>query len=116
MPLFALFLWGSYHGGVASEFFKHPALTALGTISFDVYLWQEPVHSLFVYAFGLRNTFTASTFMAYLVLLYTAAQLYATHVDEPFAAWLRKVRLGVRVRLRMRVWARARARARARTI
>ena len=93
VPLFALVLWGSSHGGVVSKALSHPTLTGLGDISFHVYLSQRPVYDAFTWASGL-NTHNSASFMAYLLCLYAWAQVYATYVDEPYAAWLKAATFG----------------------
>ena len=66
-PLFALFLWAAArdasNGSKAARVFAHATLASLGTCSFEVYLFQWPVHTIFV-GLGLPTT-AAENFVAF---------------------------------------------------
>lgn len=91
-PLFALFLWAAArdasNGSKAARVFAHATLASLGTCSFEVYLFQWPVHTIFV-GLGLPTT-AAENFVAFALVLYALAALYEHYVERPYVRWLRR--------------------------
>ena len=92
-PLFALFLWAAARdtaaASKASTLFAHPALASIGKCSFEVYLFQWPVHTIF-YGLGLPTSDHAANFVAFALTLYMLAALYEVHVERPYVRWLRE--------------------------
>lgn len=104
-PLMALFLYASsYEGGcgMVARLMRHEALVACGEYSFEVYLFQYPLHEVFVAwgdvagTFDMRNAaHTHQTnscgFMAFFLSLWLVAGLYAEWVESYLIRWLRAV-------------------------
>ena len=92
-PLFAVFLWAAARDtstkSKASRLFAHPALSSIGKCSFEVYLFQWPVHAIF-YGVGLPTSDHAENFIAFALALYVLAALYEVHVERPYVRWLRE--------------------------
>ena len=64
-PLFAVFLWAASRdtsaSSKASRLFAHPALSSIGKCSFEVYLFQWPIHAIF-YGVGLPTAIMRGEF------------------------------------------------------
>ena len=92
-PLFAVFLWAAARdtaaSSKASRLFAHPALASIGKCSFEVYLFQWPIHAIF-YGVGLPTSDHAENFVAFALTLYMLAALYEVHVERPYVRWLRE--------------------------
>ena len=69
--------------------FAHPAFSSIGKCSFEVYLFQWPVHAIF-YGLGLPTSDHAENFIAFALTLYVLAALYEVHVERPYVRWLRE--------------------------
>ncbi|CAK9022633.1 Urease (Urea amidohydrolase) [Durusdinium trenchii] len=111
-PLFAGFLicssaktsTGSMGGeaGSVARLLKHEALVALGEFSFEVYLFQYPIHELFVAAgdisgaFSMRNSSGAYNnnscgFVVFVFWLWLLAGLYCRFIEARLVEWLRQI-------------------------
>ncbi|CAE8670298.1 unnamed protein product [Polarella glacialis] len=100
--LFAAFLYGSAAGGgsgLVARLFRHDVLVCLGAYSFEVYLFQYPVHEIFVAvgdvsgAFDMRNAKreynnNSCGFVVFFFSLWLAAGLYAEFVESHLIRWL----------------------------
>lgn len=99
----ALFLYGSAAqggAGLIARLLSHDALVGFGDYSFEVYLFQYPVHEIFVAAGDLTGAFTMRNasgthntnscgFMAFFLALWLSAGLYAEYVESRLVRWLR---------------------------
>jgi len=94
-PLFVAFLYGSAVSSrsCSVRLLRHEALAGLGAISFEVYIFQRPVHDLFL-VFLHADPASMEAFLAYLLSLWFFAGLYARCVQEPFDRWLKTVSSG----------------------
>jgi peptidoglycan/LPS O-acetylase OafA/YrhL len=73
----------------AARLFSHPALCKIGESSFEVYLFQWPLHTLFV-GIGLHTDQNAGqNFITFVLCLYFIAGLYEATLERPFVKWLR---------------------------
>mmetsp|Transcript_104611 Transcript_104611/g.223594 ORF Transcript_104611/g.223594 Transcript_104611/m.223594 type:complete len:400 (+) Transcript_104611:99-1298(+) len=102
-PLYAAFLYGSAARGgmgIAARLLRHDALVGLGALSFEVYLFQWPLHEGVQFLgekTGLYNMhegyriMNPSAFMAFVFLLWLAAGLYSEFIQGPVAHCLRRV-------------------------
>ena len=104
-PVFAVFLYcaaidgaagqgggGGGGGGpssAAATALAHAAPRSLGAASFEVYLFQWPLHAIFAFGLGLDTKEGAENFVAYVLALYAAAAAYEARVERPYVAWLR---------------------------
>ncbi|CAE8582396.1 unnamed protein product [Polarella glacialis] len=98
---FAAFLYGSSAGGgscITAQLLGHEALVALGEYSFEVYLFQYPVHEIFVALGDVSGMFSMKVagnnanyegFMAFFLGLWLVSGLYAEFVEAPLIGWLR---------------------------
>ena len=68
---------------------EHDVLLALGACSFEVFLFQWPVHQTVSSLFGDANA-SAEVFVLMCLALWATAATYIAHVDQPLAALLRK--------------------------
>jgi peptidoglycan/LPS O-acetylase OafA/YrhL len=99
-PFYALFLFGSsVNGGVegwAARLLRHDSLVSLGQYSFEVYLFQWPVHEAFV-ALGDITRFSSMRkpnsegFFLFFMSLWVIAGVYSENIETPLANWLRDV-------------------------
>lgn len=84
----ACFLYGSVASGgqgIAAGVLGHPALVELGKLSFEVYIFQEPMYK----AFGLfTDVHEPEVFMAYLLALFAFAALYVKYAQGPLTEQL----------------------------
>ncbi|CAJ1336390.1 unnamed protein product [Effrenium voratum] len=99
--LFAAHMYGSSIAGTGSltaGFLSFPALVALGEYSFEVYLFQYPVHEIFVAMADITHTFgmkihgknaNSQGFMTFFLVLWLVSGLYAEHVEKRLIRWLR---------------------------
>lgn len=91
-PLLALFLYAAAvdagRASAAAAAFSHGAPDALGACSFQVYLFQWPLHALFA-GLGLDTKAGGEVFVAYALALYASAAAYERNVERPYVAWLR---------------------------
>lgn len=88
-PILAIFMFGSsISGGLIARLLSHEALVALGGYSFEVYLFQWPLVSIFHYFFQ-QWPLPTDAFMAYLLLLWIIAGLYVEFLAPPMVRWLR---------------------------
>uniref|UniRef100_A0A7S3JQE2 Acyltransferase 3 domain-containing protein n=1 Tax=Aureoumbra lagunensis TaxID=44058 RepID=A0A7S3JQE2_9STRA len=95
-PLLAFFLgFSALDSKIRSSIFgricSHPALTALGSCSFEVYLFQWPLHTIFTYLGLPTNDNNGQNFVAFLLTLWFLSSLYEIYIERPFVAWLRHV-------------------------
>lgn len=67
---------------------SHRGLVALGANSFEVYIFQRPIHDLFVGQFA-ANSDSMEVFMTFLLGLWLFAGLYAHYIQAPLNGWLR---------------------------
>ncbi|CAJ1357652.1 unnamed protein product [Effrenium voratum] len=100
-PLFAAFLGAaSGRAGLAARLLRSEALVALGAFSFEVYLFQYPIHELFVAAgdisgtFSMRNTAgeynnNSCGFVIFGFWLWLSSGLYCEFVESRLVGWLR---------------------------
>eukprot|EP00931_Biecheleriopsis_adriatica_P090549 TRINITY_DN64514_c0_g1_i1.p1 TRINITY_DN64514_c0_g1~~TRINITY_DN64514_c0_g1_i1.p1 ORF type:complete len:417 (+),score=85.94 TRINITY_DN64514_c0_g1_i1:69-1319(+) len=73
-------------GGLGAKLLAHKALASLGEMSFEVYIFQRPMHD----AFGLFfETDQMEVFMVYLLVLWIFAGGYCRYVQAPVDAWLK---------------------------
>ncbi|CAK9084922.1 Hypothetical protein (Fragment) [Durusdinium trenchii] len=94
-PLLAAFILGSCadreRPGWCARLLAHPALVSLGEMSFEVYIFQRPVHDTF-------ELFTATdemdVFLVYLLVLWAFAGVYKSYVEDPVEQCLRARRSG----------------------
>ncbi|KAJ8600234.1 hypothetical protein CTAYLR_001968 [Chrysophaeum taylorii] len=100
-PVLALFLYASAVDGrratyldvnptsATARMFAHPALTSLGVCSFQVYLFQWPVHAIFgMIGLDTQKNGAAENFVAFALTLWLLAALYERYLERPFVAWL----------------------------
>ena len=66
---------------------RQQAFVGLGTYSFQVYLFQWPVHMAISNLYG--TTEAAEVFVTFCLVLWICAGLYAEHIEAPFIMWLR---------------------------
>lgn len=106
-PLFAAFLAASAAPAPGCQslvvrLLRHEALVALGEFSFEVYLFQYPIHELFVAAgdisgaFSMRNPTGAYNnnscgFVIFVFWLWLFAGLYCRFIEVHLVNWLRHV-------------------------
>lgn len=90
---FALAIAGFLYGSatargrcVMANVLSHRTLVELGKLSFEVYIFQEPVHQAFQL---LADTRAPEAFMAYLLFLFAFAALYDKYVQTPLVEVLR---------------------------
>ncbi|CAK0811956.1 unnamed protein product [Prorocentrum cordatum] len=99
-PLYAAFLFGSCargSAGLAASLLSHGALVGLGEYSLEAYLFQWPMHEVFVAlgdvtgAFSMRQRVNdnACGFLAFAVCLWIFSAAYAEFVEAPLVRWLR---------------------------
>jgi len=82
---------------------SHAALDALSECSFEVYLFQWPLHKIFADVLRLPTNWTGGgdaaansaggdgeNFVAFILALWTTAALYEKHLERPWVAFLRK--------------------------
>jgi len=87
----AIFLYGSApagYGGLAARLLGHKALAALGTYSFEVYLFQWTLVAIFHAAVG-QWPLSSEVFMAFLLTLWLVSGLYVEWVGAPLTCALR---------------------------
>lgn len=91
-PLHAAFLFFSARAptpSIAASILAHPALDTLGNCSFEVYLFQWPIHA----SFGLAGLITlrpyGENFVAFALTLWLFAASYEIYLERPFVAFLR---------------------------
>lgn len=102
-PLLAAFLYGSAAGGagLVARLMRHDALVGLGAYSFEVYLFQHPLHELWVAIGDVSGAYTmrspdathntsSCAFMVFLLSLWLGAGLYAELVEAHLVRWLRE--------------------------
>ncbi|CAL1159500.1 unnamed protein product [Cladocopium goreaui] len=81
-PLLAAFILGSCveeDPGWSGRLLAHPALVSLGDLSFQVYIFQRPMHD----TIGLLlSTEEMDVFMAYMVSLWLFAGIYKVFVED----------------------------------
>lgn len=89
-PFFGMFLYAAARGNsLTGRFFSHPALAALGDVSFQVYLFQWPVHASFQ-LLGLPTQDAPENFIAFVLFLWVFAALYEYYLERPFVTYLRR--------------------------
>eukprot|EP00933_Yihiella_yeosuensis_P028210 TRINITY_DN22027_c1_g4_i1.p1 TRINITY_DN22027_c1_g4~~TRINITY_DN22027_c1_g4_i1.p1 ORF type:complete len:418 (-),score=35.76 TRINITY_DN22027_c1_g4_i1:402-1655(-) len=99
--LYSAFLYGSSGGGrcISATILSHEALEALGEYSFEVYLFQFPMHEIFVALGDITGLFNMKVrgnnanyegFMAFFLSLWLVSALYAEFVEAPLIRWLRE--------------------------
>lgn len=95
-PLHAAFLFFSARApmpSIAASILAHPALDTLGTCSFEVYLFQWPIHA----SLGLAGLVTlqpfGENFVAFVLTLWLFAAAYEIYLERPFVAYLRLTRV-----------------------
>lgn len=88
----AAFMFGSSgrggNGGLIARLLSHEALVVLGAYSFEVYLFQWPLVSVFHYFFQ-QWPLPSDAFIAYLLLLWILAGFYVEFLAPPMVRWLR---------------------------
>ena len=96
-PLFAVFLYCAARdatalegepGSIFAALCRHDAPRSLGRASFEIYLFQWPLHAAFS-AVGLDTKSGGENFAAYVLALCVAAVCYEAYVERPYVAWLR---------------------------
>lgn len=94
-PLLALWLYASASGRSAiAARLSHPGLTALGAHAMEVYLFQLPLHDVFLWlrppAGPWRGLpWTCDVFLAYLALLWCVAGLFGGFVADPLEGYVK---------------------------
>jgi len=73
--------------GLGAKLLAHTALAALGEMSFEVYIFQRPMHDTFLLLFGVDS---AEVFMVFVVVLWIFAACYNHFVQAPLDSWIRK--------------------------
>merc|ERR1711964_794807 len=76
------FLYSSSTTGresAAARLLGHRSLVALGACSFEVYIFQRPVHDTFRLVFDVDS---AEVFMVYILTLWLFAGLYAKYLQD----------------------------------
>jgi len=93
-PAIVLFFIASAVAGRSSmvvRILSHPGLSSLGVYSFEVYLFQVPMHDLWVRCFGSDQMGFAIMFLPFLVSLWLFSGVYAELVEKPMVRWIRIV-------------------------
>ncbi|CAE8615341.1 unnamed protein product [Polarella glacialis] len=72
--------------GLGAKLLGHPALASLGEMSFEVYIFQRPMHDIFALFFDADSP---EVFMVYVLTLWVFAGLYVKYVQAPVDRWLR---------------------------
>jgi len=91
---FAIFLYGSAAGNGAGNFAKltsQKALRAAGAYSFEVYLFQYPVHKLYFIWDKETAHNSPEVFMTFFLSLWLVAGLYTEFIEAPIVRWLREI-------------------------
>ena len=73
---------------LVAQLLRQPALVGLGTYSFQVFLFQWPVHTAVTAAYG--TTEAAEVFVAFCLCLWISAGLFAEFAEQPFVTWLHR--------------------------
>ena len=87
-PLLGLVLFGTStkHRGVIARLANAKALRALGASTFQVYLFQDPMHRLFsvmIYGANVNTEFSRDAFICYVVTLWASAVAFNEFVETP---------------------------------
>eukprot|EP00933_Yihiella_yeosuensis_P009792 TRINITY_DN115898_c0_g1_i1.p1 TRINITY_DN115898_c0_g1~~TRINITY_DN115898_c0_g1_i1.p1 ORF type:complete len:426 (+),score=21.97 TRINITY_DN115898_c0_g1_i1:70-1347(+) len=84
LPIAGFLIGSSGEGGaptgLCARLLAHKALVSLGEMSFQVYIFQRPVHDTFGLAFSMDSP---EVFMVYALFLWIFAGLYARYVENP---------------------------------
>lgn len=86
----------------SASLLRHPSLRALGAYSFEVYLFQYPVHELFVAVGDISGTYSMRNlagkynnnscgFIVYVFVLWLFAGLYMELVEHRLVSWLKRI-------------------------
>jgi len=89
--LFAGFLYWSADSkekGKIAQLLSHPALVSFGECSFEVYIFQRPMHDIFRHLFDAK---TGEVFMVFLFTLWIFANRYMEYVQKPLDKFIRSV-------------------------
>mmetsp|Transcript_80916 Transcript_80916/g.158105 ORF Transcript_80916/g.158105 Transcript_80916/m.158105 type:complete len:491 (+) Transcript_80916:26-1498(+) len=111
VPAFVLFLWGGAvqattdnhtatgpfqpqrrrcYSSIAVRCLRHPILLALGACSFEVFLFQWPVHFVVTSLLGDSGSASSEVFVLFLLVLWSFSAWYIAVVEAPLVKWLRK--------------------------
>jgi peptidoglycan/LPS O-acetylase OafA/YrhL len=90
-PFLAMWIYCSSAGGYSARFLAHPVLTAPGAYTLEVYLFQAPLHDLFMWIQQALDLSQASTevFMLYLFVLWMISVMFVDFIAVPADKWLR---------------------------
>jgi len=102
-PCYAAFLYGSAANGGAgcvAGWLQNKSLVILGAYSFEVYLFQWPIHEIWVAIGDITKLFdmrpggenwNMEGFMIFFLSLWTFAGWYAKSIEAPLIQWLRDI-------------------------
>merc|ERR1711970_389894 len=90
-PLLAIWIFCSCSGGYSARFLSHPTLAVPGAYTLEVYLFQAPLHDLFMWIQHVLDLPQDSTevFMLYCFVLWVISVMFVDFIATPADMWLR---------------------------